>query len=141
MTTVYRGYGRLIPYTDVSWQHGYNMPQSRRVLLHLDDGRRVPVEAEEVFFLAALRDVTDIRTRGRRRLRDVRSLGEVLALFPPTLFVRVHRSYVVNADRVAEVRLRPSGRDWEVKMEAPVNRVLPVGRSRLRQLWAAYGED
>ncbi|MEN8164804.1 MAG: hypothetical protein ABFS37_11800 [Acidobacteriota bacterium] len=28
----------------------------------------------------------------------------------------------------------------ELKLEPPVNRVIPVGRSHLRALWAAYGE-
>lgn len=116
------------------------MERPRRVLLHLADGRRVPVEPDEVFFLEAVRDETEVRTRGRRRLRDVRSLGEVLSLFPPGRLVRIHRSYAVNADRVAEIRPRRAGRDWELKLEPPVNRVLPVGRSRQPDLWAAYGE-
>ena len=45
-----------------------------RVLLHLDDGRRVPLDPAEIFFLEAEGDETVVRTRGRRRLRDVRSL-------------------------------------------------------------------
>ena len=93
-----------------------------------------------MFLLEAVGDETDVRTRGRRRLRDLRSLAEVLALFPRGLFVQVHRSYAINTERVAEVRRRPSARDWEVKLEPPVNRVVPVGRTRIQALWAAYGE-
>ncbi len=112
------------------------------MLLHLADGRRVPVEPEEVFLLEAAADETEVRTRGRRRLRDVRALAELLPRFPPDLFVRIHRSHAVNVDRVSEVRRRGSnGRDWEVKLEPPVNRVLPVGRTRLGGLWAAYGDQ
>lgn len=114
------------------------MYRSRRALLHVADGHRIPVETEEVFFLEAVGDETEVRTRGRRRLRDVRSLAEVLAHFPQGLFVRVHRSYAVNADRVAEVRRRPGGRDWELKLEPPVNRVIPVSRGRAGALWKAY---
>ncbi len=113
---------------------------ARGVLLHLTDGRRIPVEPDEVFFLEADGDETSVRTRGRRKLRDVRSLGEVLARFPPQLFVRVHRSRVVNVDRVSEIRRRPNGRDWEVRLEPPVNTVVPVGREQLATLWEAYGE-
>ena len=111
----------------------------RRVLLHLEPGRRVPVEPDEVFLLEADGDETRVRTRGRRRLRDIRSLGEVLARFPSGLFVQVHRSIAVNVDRVAEVRLRENGRDWELRLEPPVNSVVPIGRTRLAELWAAYG--
>ena len=94
-----------------------------------------------MFFLEAVGDETAVRTRGRRRLRDVRSMGEVVGLFPTGLFVQVHRSYAVNADRVVEVRHRSTTRDWEVKLEPPVNRVLPVARGRIGALWAAYGES
>ena len=111
-----------------------------RVLLHLTDGRRVPVEPTEVFFLEADGTQTEVRTRGKRKLKDVRSLAEVASRFPRGLFVKVHRSYAVNVDRVDEVRRRPNGRDWELKLEPPVNLVLPVGRTRLAELWQAYGE-
>ena len=113
----------------------------RRVLLHLADGRRVPVGPSEVFLLEAVGDETLVRLRGRRVLRDLRSLGEVLARFPEEVLVRIHRSSAVNVDRVTEVRRRPGKRDWELRLEPPVNRILPVGRSRLSALWKAYGED
>jgi DNA-binding LytR/AlgR family response regulator len=114
--------------------------RARRVLLHLADGRRVPLEPDEVFLLEADGDETEVRTRGRRRLRDVRALGEVVAHLPPGRFVQIHRSLAVNVDRVAELRRRPPGRDWELRLEPPVNRVLPIARGRLAALWAAYGE-
>jgi len=114
--------------------------RARRVLLHLDDSRRVPLEPDEVFLLEARGDETEVRTRGRRRLRDVRALGEVVARLPPGPFVQVHRSLVVNADRISELRRRPNGRDWELRLEPPVNRVLPIARGRLADLWAAYGD-
>ncbi len=114
---------------------------ARKVLLHLGDGRRIPVEPGEVFLLEADGDETSVRTRGRRSLRDVRSLGEILERFPVDLFVRVHRSCVVNVDRVAEIRRRPNGRDWEVRLEPPVNTAVPVGREQLPALWKAFGEQ
>ena len=113
--------------------------RARRILVHLEDGRRVPLEPDEVFFLQADGDCTVVRTRGRRKLRDVRSLGEMLACFPAGTMVQVHRSYAVNPDRVSEVRRRDNRRDWELKLEPPVNRILPVGRTHARHLWDAYG--
>jgi DNA-binding LytR/AlgR family response regulator len=73
-------------------------------------------------------------------LRDLRSLAEVLALFPAGHLVLVHRRYAVNVDRVEEIRRRDGGRDWELKLEPPVNRVLPVSRTHLARLWVSYGE-
>ena len=113
---------------------------ARRVLLHLDDGRRVPLDPAEIFLLEAEGDETVVRTRGRRRLRDVRSLGELMGRLPAGLFVLIHRATAVNVDRVAEVRRRPNERDWELRLEPPVNRVLPIARGRAEALWAAYGE-
>jgi DNA-binding LytR/AlgR family response regulator len=115
-------------------------PASRRILLHLRDGRRVPLEPGEVFYLEATGDETVVRTRGRRRLQDVRSLGEVAERFPAGTLVPIHRSIAVNVERIAEVRRRPGGRDWELRLEPPVNRVLPIARARLEDLWAAFGE-
>jgi len=114
--------------------------RARRVLLHLHGGRRVPLEPDEIFLLEAHGDETEVRTRGRRPLRDVRALGEVIARLPPGTFVQVHRSIVVNVDRVSEVRRRPNGRDWELRLEPPVNRMLPIARGRVAAVWAAYGE-
>jgi DNA-binding LytR/AlgR family response regulator len=113
---------------------------TRRVLLHLQDGRRVPLEPEEIFLLEARGDETELRTRGRRRLRDVRALGEVMERLPAGTFLQTHRSVAVNVDRVTEIRRRPNGRDWELRLEPPVNRVLPVARGRLGALWEAYGD-
>jgi DNA-binding LytR/AlgR family response regulator len=107
---------------------------------HLVEERPQGDEPDEIFFLEAQGDETDVRTRGRRRLRDVRALGQVLARLPRGRFVPIHRSLAVNVDRVAEVRRRAGGRDWELRLEAPVNRVLPVARGRVAALWAAYGE-
>lgn len=113
---------------------------ARRVLLHLDDGRRVPLDPAEIFLLEAKGDETVVRTSGRRPLRDVRSLGELMRRLPRGVFVLIHRALAVNADRVAEVRRRPGERDWELRLEPPVNRIVPVARGRAEALWAAYGE-
>jgi DNA-binding LytR/AlgR family response regulator len=129
---------------DISWQDAAMSDAAgtaRRVLLHLQDGRRIPVEPDEVFYLEADGDETAVRTRGRRKLRDVRSLGELTARFPKGQFVLVHRSTAVNVDRVAELRRRENGRDWELRLEPPVNRVVPVARHRVPALWAAYGDS
>ena len=43
--------------------------------------------------------------------------------------LRVHRSFLVNMDRVRELRLRSGDpNDWELKLDPPVNKVLPVSR-------------
>jgi DNA-binding LytR/AlgR family response regulator len=111
-----------------------------RFLLHLATGLRQVIDLEDVFFVEALGDDTRVRTRAARALRDVRPLKEIEPLLVPRGFLRAHRDYVVNPDRVRQVRRRSTGEDWELKLDPPVNRILPVSRSALAALWAAFGE-
>jgi DNA-binding LytR/AlgR family response regulator len=114
-----------------------------RVLLHLRRGPRVVkrvVNPADVYFLEADGGDTLVRLRGARRLRDVRRLAAVAPLFEPFGFLVIHRSYAVNLRRLSELRPRDDGEDWEVKLEPPVNRVLPVARDALARLEAAFGK-
>ena len=111
-----------------------------RVLIHPADGLRRPIDPAEIYFLEAIEGETRLRGRSSRALVDVRPLGELAPLFGPYGFLRVHRNHMVNLRRVREIRRRPTGEDWELKLEPPVNRVLPISRSRLEGVWEAYGE-
>jgi len=111
-----------------------------KVLVHLDERTRRAIDPADVYFLEADGSDTLVRLRSSRRLRDVRQLPEVLALFAPHGYVRIHRSHAINLTRVLEVRLQADGRDWEVKLEPPVNLVLPVARGELPTVWRAFGE-
>ena len=113
-------------------------PVSDRVLLHIDDGLRRLVDPAEVYYLEAVGDATDVRLRSARPLVDVRPLGELLPAFEGHGFLRIHREFAVNLRQVREIRRRGQGRDWEVKLRSPVNRVLPVSRSALAELLAAF---
>jgi len=112
-----------------------------RLLLHLEPGLRQAIEGDEVYFVEARADDTEVRTRGARVLRDVRPMGVLAAAFLRHGFVRIHRDYLVNPRHVRRVRRRAQGDDWEVTLDPPVNVVLPVSRSALGALWAAFGED
>jgi len=112
---------------------------SKRVLLRLADGIRQPVDPEEIFFVESEGGDTWVRMRGKRRVRDVRTFGEVVDELAPHGFVRIHRSYAINVLRVREIRPVPA-RGWEVRLDPPVNRVLPVSRRQASDLFAAYGE-
>ena len=111
---------------------------SGKTLLHLAGRRRRVVGADDIYYIEAQGDETDVRLRSRRRLRDIRALGEVLADLAPLGFVRIHRNHAVNPGRVREIRPAASGSGSEVRLEPPVNKVLPVGRGSVRVLLAAY---
>ena len=54
-------------------------------------------------------------------------------------FAMIHRSWAVNLRRVREIRPAADG-GWEVKLDPPVNRVLPVSRRRVSALWECFAE-
>jgi DNA-binding LytR/AlgR family response regulator len=112
----------------------------RQILLHLGRDLRRVVDVADVYYLEATGQVTKVRLRSARELRDTRSLGEMVGVLGAFGIVRVHRNHAVNLRQVVEIRRRDAEADWEVVLEAPVNRVLPVGRSYLAKLWAAFGE-
>jgi DNA-binding LytR/AlgR family response regulator len=112
----------------------------RRLLLHLGPGRRQAVDPADIYFVEAIDDNTRVRTRATRPVRDVRPLGEIARVLLERGFVRTHRNHLVNPAHVREVRRRESGEDWELRLDPPVNLVLPVSRSALRAVWAAFGE-
>ena len=111
-----------------------------RVLLHVTPLRRIVVVPDAVYLLEADRDDTIVRKRGRRTIRDVRPLGEVAAAFSRCGFQRIHDKWCVNLRRVREIRRQRDGRDWEVVLQPPVNRVLPVSRARLPGLLSRFAD-
>ena len=112
-----------------------------RLLLHLGPGLRQAVDPDDVYYVVARADDSEVRTGAARPLRDVRPLGTLAASLLRHGFLRTHRRYLVNPRHVRLVRRRPRGGDWELTMAPPVDAVLPVSRSALAALWAALGED
>ncbi len=61
-------------------------------------------------------------------------------MFAPHGFLRIHRNHMVNLRRLRTIRGRKTSDDWEVKLDPPVNRVLPISRRRLEEVLARFGE-
>ena len=113
----------------------------RRVLVHISRSEHRVLDPDDVYCLRARGGETEVRLRSRTPLVDVRPIGEVAPLFEPFGFVRVHREHAVNIGRIRLLRLQADGRDWELRLEPPVNRVLPIARDRLAALRTALGES
>lgn len=69
---------------------------------------------------------------GREDIFCPLSISEIIGRLPPEIFFRVHRSYIVNIQRVA--RLKRAGDNGVADLDSPVRRSVPVSRSRLPQL-------
>ena len=110
-----------------------------KVLLHLSSDLRRAVDPAGVYYMEAVGGDTLLRRRGRTPIKDVRRLGDIMKTWRNRGFVRIHRNHAVNLRHVLEVRRRTANDLWEVKLAPPVNRVLPVSRNYLNDLWAAFG--
>jgi len=121
-----------------SWYNADMTPH--RILIHISRSEHRVLDPDDVYHLQASGGETEIRLRSRTPLIDVRPIGEVAPLFEPFGFVRIHREHAVNIAHIRLLRLQADGRDWELKLEPPVNRVLPIARDRLEGLRAALGE-
>ena len=108
---------------------------TQRFLVHLAARERQPIDPAEIYYLEAEDDTTTIRLRSSRPLVDTRSLGEIEPLLSPHGLLRIHRNHMVNLARIRVVRGRADSADWEVKLDPPVNRVLPISRRRLAAVW------
>jgi two-component system LytT family response regulator len=103
-----------------------------RILLR--DGAQVHVlPVERVDLIEAQDDYVAIHAEGRMHLRT-QTLSELAATLDPQRFVRVHRSYVVNLERIE--RLEAYTKDSRVVVlqggrEVPVSR---SGYARLREM-------
>ena len=101
------------------------------------DGREVRVfPVDRIDALEAEDDYVAIRSGGRKYLK-LQTLAALAATLDPARFVRVHRSFVVNLERVE--RIEPFARNSQVAVLADGSRV-PVSREGHSRLKAALGE-
>ncbi|MGB7847572.1 MAG: response regulator [Candidatus Acidiferrum sp.] len=98
------------------------------------DGTKVSLIAVgKLDYAEALDDYVSLASEGKKHLKQQTISGLEMAL-DPALFVRIHRSYVVNLERVA--RIEPYGKDSKVAIltngvKLPVSR---TGYARLKKL-------
>jgi len=105
----------------------------QRIVVKDDDGSIHVVPIGKVDFVEAADDTIVIATAGNR-LRKQQPIGELAGDLDPTRFVRIHRSYLLNIDRLERVELY--AKDSRVAILRDGSR-LPVSRSgyaRLREL-------
>ena len=113
-------------------------PSLKRFPIKSEPRRVILLEKDKIFYIEAEGDDSLVRTARKKVYKHVEPLDEVEERLPSPPFFRIHRSYIVNLDRVLELRSRGE-RDYEVKMDPPVNKVLPVSRKRYSKLIERLG--
>ncbi|MGB7282244.1 MAG: LytTR family DNA-binding domain-containing protein [Candidatus Acidiferrum sp.] len=95
------------------------------------DGTRVTlIPAAKLDFAEAQDDYVALASGGKKHLKQ-QTIASLEACLDPDRFVRVHRSYIVNFERV--VRIEPYGKDSKLAILADGTR-LPVSRSGYARL-------
>jgi len=102
--------------------------------------RHLPIEREGAKQFVAVDDVVAIHANahytyifnGNDKLFCPLAIGDVESRLDGSRFVRVHRSHIINIERV--VGYRRSGDSELVEMEAAQHYAVPVSRSRLARL-------
>jgi two-component system, LytTR family, response regulator len=108
---------------------------TRRILVR--DGPRVHVlPVEKIDYVQAQDDYVCFRCEGKEYLKE-QTLGELETVLDPAKFVRIHRSFLLNVDRLARVEL-----DERENRMAVLNdgRRLPISRSGHTRLGSLLGK-
>lgn len=102
--------------------------------LVVKDGSRVSViPVQKLDYVEAQDDYVCLKSEGKTHLKH-QTISSLEACLNPTRFVRIHRSYLVNLDRV--VNIEPYAKDSKIAVLGDKTR-LPVSRSgyaRLQEL-------
>jgi two-component system LytT family response regulator len=98
------------------------------------DGADVHVIAlEKIDYVEAQDDYIAFRTGGRSLLKE-QTLSDVEAQLDPRRFVRIHRSYLLNIDRIARVELYAKDSRVAILTDGTKLPVSRAGYQRLQQL-------
>jgi two-component system LytT family response regulator len=108
-------------------------PQQYLERLVVRDGTRVTlIPAAKLDYVEAQDDYVALATQGSKHLKQ-QTIASVEAGLDPARFVRIHRSYIVNFERV--VRIEPYGKDSRLAILVDGTR-LPVSRTGYARLKA-----
>lgn len=98
------------------------------------DGARVHViPTEKLDLVEAQDDYVLLKTEGRSFLKQ-QTIGSLASALDPARFVRVHRSYVLNLDRLARLELYSKGSYAAILMDGSRIPISRDGHARLKAL-------
>jgi two-component system response regulator LytT len=108
--------------------------QSRRERLAVKVGERfMLVDADDLIFASLADDVITVVTSSLTGTSNYRTLDELQAHLDPGVFWRVHRSYLVNINKIKEI-VPWFSRNYILKMNDGKTSEIPVSRSQTKRL-------
>jgi two-component system, LytTR family, response regulator len=108
--------------------------QGRRDQLAVKVGDRfLLIKADEVVHVSVEDDVITVVTNSLSGTSNYRTLDELQARLDPAIFWRVHRSHVVNINKIKEI-VPWFSRNYILKMKDAKGSEIPVSRSQTKRL-------
>src|SRR4051812_44232378 len=105
---------------------------AERVLIR--DGANVHVlPVDRIDYVEAQDDYVSFKSEGKQYLKD-QTLGAVEATLDPARFVRIHRSFILNIDRISKVELYAKDSRMAILRDGTRLPVSRAGYARLSQL-------
>jgi two-component system, LytTR family, response regulator len=128
------GRGETPPVAQLAAERPPAAGHARRVLVR--DGPRVHVlPVEKIEYVQAQDDYVCFRCEGKEYLK-AQTLADVEATRDPAKFVRIHRSFVLNVDRLARVEVDERENRFAILSDG---RKLPLSRAGYGRLSAVLG--
>jgi two-component system LytT family response regulator len=105
---------------------------AERVLVR--DGSKVfVIPASKIDYIEAQDDYVAIKTEGKSHLKKQR-LADLESILDPRRFVRIHRSYILNVDRLARIELVAKDSRVAILKDGTRLQVSRTGYDRLKEL-------
>jgi two-component system LytT family response regulator len=129
------GRGEALPVRQLAAEGQPAQEHARRILVR--DGPRVHVlPVEKIDYVQAQDDYICFRCEGKEYLKE-QTLGELERLLDAAKFVRIHRSFILNLDRLA--RVETGERENRIAILTDGRR-LPISRAGHTRLSALLGQ-
>src|SRR5437667_4003066 len=108
--------------------------QNRRERLAIKVGERfLLVQADEVIYASLADDAITVVTNQHAGTSNYRTLDELQARLDPSVFWRVHRSHLVNINKIKEI-VPWFSRNYILRMQDQKSTEIPVSRIQTRRL-------
>lgn len=107
-------------------------PAASSRLFVKQDGELQPLDPEDIISISGADDYCEIHTRSGSRLVRA-TLASLEARLDPSCFIRVHRSYIINVRKLANLQSRPDGAMTACMVNGET---VPVSRRRAHRLRA-----
>ena len=109
-----------------------------RIAVRGEDGEILFFEPDQIFYLESSGHDTRIRTARRTAYRSTQRISQLAAQLPTPPFFRCHERYIIHLGRIRSLRRRGKN-NYELRLDPPVNKLIPLSRHRVAEFRKLMG--